>query len=80
MAAVLLAVGGAAFSEWGMGSVSQELTQEAARGYALSCVNQAVESALEESGEFVTVERDEQGNPLAVHTDTTALNLSLIHI
>ena len=74
MAAILLAVGGAAFFFFFLGSVSQELTQEAARGYALSCVNQAVESALEESGEFVTVERDEQGNPLAVHTDTTALN------
>ncbi len=74
LAAVLLAVGGAAFSEWGLGSVSRELTREAARGYALSCVNQAVKASLEESGEFVTVERDEQGEPLAVHADTTALN------
>ena len=32
------------------------------------------EASLEESGEFVTVERDEQGEPLAVHADTTALN------
>lgn len=69
-----MAVGGAAFSEWGLGSVSRELTREAARGYALSCVNQAVKASLEESGEFVTVERDEQGEPLAVHADTTALN------
>lgn len=69
-----LLVGSASFSEWGLGSVSEELTQEAARGYVLSCVNEAVAAALEEQRSFVTVERDESGAPLAVHTDTAALN------
>ena len=46
----LLLLGAIACSEWGLGSVSEELTQEAARGYVLSCVNQAVEEALEEDG------------------------------
>mgnify|MGYP000727200741 CR=1 FL=1 len=40
---------GTALSEWGLGSISEELTQEAARGYVLSCVNQAVAQALEKS-------------------------------
>lgn len=73
LAGALLA-GGTAFSEWGLGSVSEELTREAARGYVLSCVNQAVEQALEEPRSFVTVERDGEGRPLAVHTDAAALN------
>lgn len=69
-----LLIGSAMFSEWGLGSVSEELTQEAARGYVLSCVNQAVEEALEEGSTFVQVERSEGGEPMAVHTDTAALN------
>ena len=70
----LLLLGAIAFSEWGLGAVSEELTQEAARGYVLSCVNQAVEEALEEDGNFVEVERDGNGEPVAVHADTAALN------
>ncbi len=61
-AAALLA-GGLSFSERGLGSISEELTQEAARGYVLSCVNQAVAQALEEEQAFVTVERDDAGRP-----------------
>ena len=34
--------GGTALSEWGLGSISEELTQEAARAYVLAQVNQAV--------------------------------------
>lgn len=62
------------FSEWGLGSISEELTREAVRGYVLSCVNQAVEEALEEDHSFVQVERDPSGEPVAVQTDTSALN------
>ena len=71
-AAALLA-GGLSFSS-GAWAPSEELTQEAARGYVLSCVNQAVAQALEEEQAFVIVERDEAGAPLAVHTDAAALN------
>lgn len=70
----LLLFGSVVFSEWGLGAVSEELTQEAARGYVLSCVNQAVKEALEERDSFVQVERSEGGEPIAVHTDTAALN------
>lgn len=78
-AAALLA-GGLSFSEWGLGSISEELTQEAARGYVLSCVNQAVAQALEEEQGFVIVERDEAGAPLAVHTDAAALNALRVQV
>lgn len=70
----LLLFGSVVFSEWGLGAVSEELTQEAARGYVLSCVNQAVKEALEDRDSFVQVERSEGGEPIAVHTDTAALN------
>ena len=39
---VSLLLGGTAFSEWGLGSVSEEVLQEAMRAHALSCVNAAV--------------------------------------
>lgn len=78
-AAALLA-GGLSFSERGLGSISEELTQEAARGYVLSCVNQAVAQALEEEQAFVIVERDEAGAPLAVHTDAAALNALRVQV
>lgn len=71
--AVLL-VGAVWFAEWGLGSVSPELTQEAARSYVLSCVNRAVEESLGEGRSFVEVDRDQTGNALAVRTDTAALN------
>ena len=44
--AAALFTGGTALSEWGLGSISEELTQEAARAYVLAQVNQAVEEAL----------------------------------
>lgn len=72
-AAALLA-GGLSFSEWGLGSISEELTQEAARAYVLAQVNQAVEEALAQPRPFVTIERDGEGEPVAVQADTAALN------
>lgn len=71
---VAVIVGGIWISEWALGSVSKELTQEAARGYALSCINQAVEEALKEGDVFVQVERDAEGTPIAVYGDGAALN------
>ena len=63
-----------ALSEWGLGSISEELTQEAARAYVLAQVNQAVEEALAQPRPFVTIERDGEGEPVAVQADTAALN------
>ena len=71
---VSLLLGGTAFSEWGLGSVSEELVQEAMRAHALSCVNAAVGATLAENNTYVVVERNEAGEPEAVHTDTAALN------
>ncbi|HJB37625.1 MAG TPA: sporulation protein YunB [Candidatus Acutalibacter ornithocaccae] len=73
MAAALF-TGGTALSEWGLGSISEELTQEAARAYVLAQVNQAVEEALAQPRPFVTIERDGEGEPVAVQADTAALN------
>ncbi|MGI6255633.1 MAG: sporulation protein YunB [Acutalibacter sp.] len=69
-----LALGGTAFSEWGLGAVSQDLVQEAMRAHALSCVNEAVGANLAEGSSYVVVERNEAGEPEAVHTDAAALN------
>lgn len=72
--AASLLLGGTAFSEWGLSSVSEDLVQEAMRAHALSCVNTAVGSVLTEDSGYVVVERNEAGEPEAVHTDTAALN------
>ena len=72
--AAALFTGGTALSEWGLGSISEELTQEAARAYVLAQVNQAVEEALAQPRPFVTSERDGEGEPVAVQADTAALN------
>lgn len=73
--AILVVAGMALFSEWGLSSISPELTQEAARGYLLSCVNEAIEAEVEEeSMSFVTVERDQEGKICGVSTNTAALN------
>ena len=63
--AAALFTGGTALSEWGLGSISEELTQEAARAYVLAQVNQAVEEALAQPRPFVTLERDGDGEPVA---------------
>ena len=73
---VLLAVlGTVACSEWGLKGISPELTQEAARGYVLEQVAQAVEEELaQEQGPFVTVERDGQGQVSLVSAQPERLN------
>lgn len=64
-----------AVSELGLSSVSQELTEEAARGYLRSSINRAVDEELG-NGEssFVSVAREAGGQVSAVSADTGALN------
>ncbi len=62
-------------SELGLGGVSGELTREAARGYILDCVSQAVQDELEAQSEpFVTVQRQESGQVSLVTADAKRLN------
>lgn len=63
------------FSEWGLAGVSPALTEEAARGYVLERVAQAVEQELAEQTEpFVTVERDGEGQVSMVSARPEQLN------
>lgn len=73
---LLLAVFGlAAFSELSLTGISPALTQEAARGYVLDCIAQAVEAELEEDAEpFITIERDGDGQIAMVQADPERLN------
>lgn len=69
---LLLAVG---LSEAGLGGVSSELTQEAARGYILDSVTQAVQAELDaETESFVTVQKSEAGGVSLVTADAQRLN------
>ena len=72
--AVLLGVG-AIFSEWGLSSISPELTEEAARGHLLSCIQRAVDHALAgQESPFSQASCDSQGRVTAVSADAGALN------
>ena len=62
-------------SELALSAVTPELTQEAARGYMLDCVAQAVEAELEtDPAPFVTIERGADGQVSLVSTDPERLN------
>lgn len=72
--AVLLGVG-AIFSEWGLSSISPELTEEAARGHLLTCIQRAVGHALAgQESPFTQASCDSQGRITAVSADAGALN------
>ena len=72
--AVLLGVG-AIFSEWGLSSISPELTEEAARGHLLTCIQKAVDHALAgQESPFTQASCDSQGRVTAVSADAGALN------
>lgn len=72
-AAVLLFWG--TVSEAGLSAVSQELTEEAARSYLLSAINQAVNEELQEGeGSFVAVCKSGSGEVSAVSADAAKLN------
>ena len=62
------------FAEKGLSSVSEELTQEAAKGYLTKTVNQAVNNNLKKvEGSFTEIQR-EGGEISAIYTDPEALN------
>ncbi len=62
-------------SEWGLSSISEELTKEAAKGYLLSCINRAVDEELGDGeNSFVSVSRDGSGQISAVSANTGELN------
>ena len=71
----LAALGMTALSERALSAVSTELTQEAARGYILDHITQAVEAELEaDPGPFLLVEREESGQVSLVSADQERLN------
>lgn len=75
--AVLLAAlaGCTAWSELALSAVSEELIQEAARGYVLDSITQAVDAELAEStGPFVETQRNENGQVELINADWEQLN------
>ncbi len=71
----VLALGAAALSELALSAVTPALTQEAARGYMLDCVAEAVEAELEaDPAPFVTVEREPAGQVALLSADPERLN------
>lgn len=70
-----LILGMTVLSELALSAVTPELTQEAARGYMLDCVAQAVEAELEaDPAPFVTVEREAAGEVSLLSADPERLN------
>ena len=64
-----------------MRTVTEELTQEAARGVVLGQIREAIETELEgELPSFVTVERDGQGDIQAIRTHTEELNALRVRV
>lgn len=62
-------------SEAGLSAVSQELTEEAARNYLLSTINQAVNEELQEdAGSFVSVSQSGNGEVSSVSANAARLN------
>lgn len=72
LAVVVLVFG--CFAEKGLSSVSEELTQEAARGYLTKTVNQAVNNNLKKVESSFTEIQREEGEISAIYTDPEALN------
>lgn len=63
-------------SEWGLGAVSEELTQTSAQAYVIDAVNQAVAETLQnESQELDNVTYGSSGNVVSVKANTQVLNL-----
>lgn len=69
---ILLAV----FSEFGLSSVSQDLTEEAAKKYINTAVNEAVQQELQNAEEntYTNIVRDDSGKIVSVTADTVQLN------
>lgn len=65
----------AVLCERAVSGVSPELTQEAARGYVLECISEAVDAELEDDpNSFVAVERESGGQISMVSADQERLN------
>lgn len=75
LAAALLSFVWGIFAETGLSSVSQELTEEAAREYLVASINQAVKEELSGmESEFVSVSQSGNGTVSAINLDAAALN------
>lgn len=71
----LAAVVAAVLGEGAVSGISPELTQEAARGYVLECISEAVDAELEaDPAPFVTVEKEGGGQVSLVSADQERLN------
>lgn len=72
---LLVITGGAAWSELALSAVSEELIQEAARGYVLDSIAQAVDAELaEETEPFVEAQRNADGQVEIMNADWERLN------
>ena len=76
LAAALFTVGAAALSEWGLGSISARSSPKRPPvAYVLAqCEPGCGGAPWPSPGAFVTIERDGEGEPVAVQADTAALN------
>ncbi len=71
LAVIVIAV----FCERAISGVSPELIEEAARGYVLECISEAVDTEMEEDkGPFVNVEKGSEGQVSLVSADQERLN------
>lgn len=71
LAVIVIAV----FCERAISGVSPELIEEAARGYVLECISEAVDAEMEEDkGPFVNVEKGSEGQVSLVSADQERLN------
>ncbi len=71
LAVIVIAV----FCERAISGVSPELIEEAARGYVLECISEAVDAEMEEDkGPFVNVEKGSEGQVSLVSADQDRLN------
>lgn len=73
LAALVLVI----WAEWGLSSVSQALTQEAARRHVTTAMNEAVTKELEHlDGDtaFVRITKDQSGKIISVQAETKTLN------
>lgn len=71
LAVIVIAV----FCERAISGVSPELIEEAARGYVLECISEAVDAEMEEDkGPFVNLEKGSEGQVSLVSADQERLN------
>lgn len=74
LAVIVIAV----FCERAISGVSPELIEEAARGYVLECISEAVDAEMEEDkGPFVNVEKGSEGQVSLVSADQERPKVSM---